>query len=613
MKYRQKVLLLTGPANKNERLNWDKYDFFPGSRLRNYRELLTGYGIPYAIQEAGKLRPSDIVTGSQVRYTSIIFTRPLAKVNSDLLFWIAKYSYEYGVTLVADSFLLKRSLSLDPFGISEIGGTIFNGREIKDEKGNSILAIKKYPYAPKGFALGARPLHRFLLQNWFSKKLNVNQQAAMPAVYGPKKPAVIACSHGKARNYLLNFHPSFVLKEGNAMHDLIRKCLEINVNLHALSFDFTGHVCLRMDDPGSCERVHLEGYNPAVIPREEWENLVRLIREKKAHLNVAYVPQWVDDGDKRKGNLAYKGARIEERKGGEVFNSWEVMYSRAGSPGSHNYVAEYEMIKSGVEKGIVTILSHGLTHLTTHVDDWLKAKTKYTKKEWFREFREMVRKKKASKEVLAARMAKGRELLREAFGVMPEIIAPPAHEQTSEAAIIAKEVGFKMFSSRATSFLREEETVVNRKIMAFYPEEFAEGMAYSRAGYPVIFVFHDYDICTNGASWLEREIENLEKHGARRFPSLEAVCFLLMAKMEAVSEGPELSIKLDFSGLRLPAKLTPDFEIPFKVYGTPTDITLNGSPHFTFCEKVGGFSYFSIPFSHVRDARLEMAITFRNP
>jgi hypothetical protein len=222
----------------------------------------------------------------------------------------------------------------------------------------------------------------------------------------------------------------------------------------------------------------------------------------------------------------------------------------------------------------------------------------------------MVMKKKSSNDVLAARMARGRALLQEAFGVIPEIIVPSAHEQTTETARIAKEVGFKIFSSRATSFLRQEGIVGNRKIGAFYPEEFAEGMNFSRAGYPAIFVFHDYDIFNNGVSWLAKKMEDFEKHGARRFLSLEAVCFLLMAKTEAVSEGPHLDLVLDFSGFRLPGKLLPGFKIPIKVFGIVCDTTLNGEPWMTTCEQAEGSSYFSIPFSGLKDAKLEMKINF---
>ena len=610
MKYRQKILLLTGPAGNHSKLNWDDHDFFPGSRLKNYGELLGGYGIPYTIKDAGDLQPSDIINGSAVRYSSIVFTKPLAGVAPDLLSRIDEYAFQFGIALVADTFLIKGSDFFKPFGIKQIGGLSFSGRTIRDGNGNPIYRIKRYPYAAEAFAFGVRPLLRFLTQNWFSKKLQLNDEVAVPAVYGDNKPAIAACNHGKARNYLFNFHPSFILKEGNAMHAFIRKLLETNANLHAASFNLTGSVCLRIDDPGSCERVHLEGYNPAVVSSEEWENLYRLIKAKQAHLNVAYVPQWVDDGNTRKGTLTYKDRRVEERKGGRLYNSWQVAYSKAGSPGSHNYAAEYAVIKKGVDQGIFSILSHGLTHLTIHVDAWLRAKNRYTRKEWYREFREMVRKKKPSNGLLAARMARGRALLQEAFGVIPEIIVPSAHEQTNETAAIAREVGFKVFSSRTTAFLRPGDITGNRKIGAFYHEDFAAGATFSRAGYPAIFVFHDYDILSNGVSWLAEKMEKFEKHGVRRFLSMEAVCFLLMAESEMISQGPHLDLKMDFSGFRLSEKLSPGFDIPIKVSGIVSDMTLNGEPWTTACEQAGGFSYFSIPFSRIKNAKLEMGINF---
>ena len=142
MKYRQKVLLLTGPPDKHLRLNLDHYDFFTGSRLKNYRELLGGYGIPYTIKDAGDLQPSDIVNGSEVLYSSVIFTRSLSAIATEFLSRIDKFSFKYGIALIADSFLFKGSDFLKPFGIKEVGGTTFSGRSIRAEMVPAYTASK---------------------------------------------------------------------------------------------------------------------------------------------------------------------------------------------------------------------------------------------------------------------------------------------------------------------------------------------------------------------------------------------------------------------------------------------------------------------------------------
>ncbi|MCP4111379.1 MAG: polysaccharide deacetylase family protein [Desulfobacteraceae bacterium] len=603
MRKRYSVILIADSKFENNYLNFHsaKVHFLPGTRLKNYRELLNGFGIPFKIIDIKTLNPRNLVQKNEIKCSSVVFTCPVKNICSDHLTWLAEYSFDYGISLIADSFLFSGNLFGYPFGIEKCSG-ISSGCQII--KGNVLYKIRKHPYSNKGFDIGIRPILRFIMQSWFSKKVAFRKDASVSAQFNNGKPAVLSYLFGKGINYFMNFHPSPVLKDGNLIHLFIRDILESNPYFPSASIDSAALACLRMDDPGSCERVHLTGYNPGVVSRNEWENILEILKAEKAHLNIAYVPQWVDDGAPEKGSLIYQGDFVEQRVPGKHYNSWEIVYSKPGSDKSHDYASEYQVIKKGVEHGYITVLSHGLTHLSVNVREWLKAENRYTEAEWFREFREVVAGNRTDRNILVGRMKKSSELIRQAFGKLPEIIVPPAHEHTSETSVLARESGFKIFSSKAFVLLRKDKIVSNRKIFTFYAEEIAEGITFSRAGYPVIFVFHDYDICQNRSDWLRKQISLLRKKGIKEFISLEALGSLLMAKPDVVLDKQKLCITIDFTDSVITENLSG--WIPVKVRGIVSELKVNDREEIINRKSDGAFTFLQIPFSMVKQGKLRL-------
>jgi hypothetical protein len=611
MRNRYSVLLVVDSEFKSgiPGFDFDPVDFFPGSRQKNYMELLIGFGIPFDIVDIKEFQPHHLVRKNDIRFSSILFTCPVENNHPEKWVWLEKYSADYGISLIVDAFLFSGGAFLAPFGLEKCSGLVFGWQKIMGKRG-LLYRAKPYPYSAKGFDLGIRPLLRLITQSWFSRKLVPENRTCKIASFGNGKPAILSFTFGRAVNYFFNFHPSLVLKEGNRFHPFMKNILEGNPHFPSAAIQLDGLSCLRMDDPGSCERVHLKGFNEGVVSKNVWQEIIEILKAERAHLNIAYVPQWVDDGNPSKGELIYRGKIVKSRIAGKHYNSWEVIYSKPGrgliSHRSHDYVSEYDVIKRGVEEGNITILSHGLTHLSTDVGRWVAAKNKYTKMEWYREFRELAAGKAPSRNILVERMKKSSELIKMAFGRSPEIIVPSAHEHTDKMPEFARESGFKMFSSRATAFLWKDRIVSNRKIGAFYPVDMAAGIACAKAGYPIIPVFHDYDIYRNGAAWLKRQISLLNRQGVNRWVSMEELGAMLMVKLSVVRDGWNLSVTLDFNDSPGTKVLTGT--IPIKIRGAVSAVNVNGQKRSIFLKTENGSTFFSIPIADIRQGKVSLKL-----
>jgi hypothetical protein len=607
MRNRHSVLLVVDSEFKPKipGFDFDTVDFFPGSRRKNYLELLTGFGIPFDTVDIKELKPHHLVRKNEIRFSSILFACPIKNMHPDQLIWLEKYSADYGISLIADAFLFSGKGFLSPFGVEKCSGLVFGGQKIMGKQG-LLYRAKPYPYSAKGFGLGIRPLLRLITQSWFSRKLAPEKRACKIASFGNGNPAILSFAFGRAVNYVFNFHPSPILKEGNLLHPLVKDILLGNPHFPSASIQLDGLACLRMDDPGSCERVHLKRFSPGVVSKGVWLEILEILKAERAHLNIAHVPQWVDDGNSSKGELRYQGKTVKNRIAGKHYHSWEVIYSKSGGTQSHDYVSEYEVIKRGVETGNITILSHGLTHLSTDIGSWLAAKNRYTKMEWFREFRELAAGRTPNRDMLVKRMKESAELIKTAFGESPEIIVPSAHEQTEQIPEFARESGFKIFSSRATIFLWKDRIVSNRKIGAFYPVDMAAGIACVKAGYPIISVFHDYDIYRNGADWLKKQISLLNRQGVNRWVSMEELGAMLMVKLSVVRDGWNLSVTLDFNDSPGTKALTGT--IPIKIRGAVSAVNVNGQKRSIPLRTENGSTFFSIPIADIRQGKVSLKL-----
>lgn len=574
----------------------------PGSRAQNYLELLSGFGMPFDVAHGSVFDAATLVRDDVVRYSSIILALPFREIPAPTLDGLVHAARDLGIPLMTDTFLLADSKLLEPFGLTRCRGLRFASRAITGVDGKILYRPKPYPHSFGRFDVGFRPLLRCLSQSWFRQQITLHENATAIATYGHNLPAIVSYNHGQATNYSLNFHPSFLLHDGSPMHEALRRILETNRNSRAVSFDLAHTACLRLDDPGCCERAHLNGFDDGCIAADEWRKLTLLLKNEAAHIDIAYVPQWVDDGDPHRSSLTNRGSAVENRVPGQHFNSWELVYSRPGRPGSHDYAAEYQAICHGLREGVFTILSHGFTHLTTNVPAWLRAGDKHANQRWYREFREEVTGEKPSKDLYVERMRQGAARIKEAFGVDADVLVPAAHAHTSETPEYARAAGFKLFSSDATYLLRPDGILVNRNVPAFYAVDLPWGVPASQAGYPFIFVFHDYDIYRRGVEWLADQIRVLRTSGIKRFLPLRELCFLLMGKIDAVTCGSRLEVTLDFTDSLLPDTRIWRHGIPIRVGAVIESMEINGSPFSGALTRDGVMTSFSLPYAHVERA-----------
>ncbi len=525
---------LTIPVNPNYR------HLFPANRVRTYQEMLLAGGLRCDSQEIEALSADQLTS-----YQTIIVCAPFKCFSRELFNALISASKVEGLSVISDSWLLdKRATAL--FGVKSWRGFGFSG-SIRDRHTKLLAALYAYPHSEEGFAIGVRPLLRLLLQNWIVKRIVLNDTAQSEAYFSSRKPAIVTERFGIANNILLNFYPSLVFKNGGLIHDLFRRLLMQASTGIIAGFDLSKTACLRMDDLGSCERVHLEGFNCGVIDPNTWQQVRSILTREQAMLNIAYVPVWVDDGDQDRGTLTYQDEIVAKRIPGQMFASWKINYNQAGRENSHHYADEYLEIKQGVDDGVCYILSHGLTHISTHVEAWVKADDRYSNMKWYREFREMVTNQPVSDIHLIKRLQESCTLLTEAFGCKPTILVQSAHEQTLEIPDISARAGYSVCSSRAT-FILQPEISINRKIKAFYPSETATARQFSEAGFPVIYTFHDYDIYQHGSLWLEQQIDMLKSWGIERFVALEYLCALLMSEWNIEQQSQQVSLTIRFPG-----------------------------------------------------------------
>jgi len=606
MKRHYRILIITDlttrPAGITANLN--RFSFIPGNRERNYTELLSGLGIPFDIKDVNTFRAHTRLTQKEIYYSAILFASPLGRIPTDVFAFLQTYSSEQGVSLIADTFLMSGKDVLPPFGLQNCSGLCLNIRAIKDNEGNLLYQSIRHPYSARGFDLGVRPLLRFCLQNWLSKKIVLKNDAVPLAYYGKSHPAVVSAPFGRAVNYVFNFHPSLVLNAGNRMHAFIRDLFESNPRITAASIDLSRTACLRLDDPGSCERVHLEGYNPGVLGKHPYRQIFKILSSRNAHLNIAYIPLWIDDGNSAKGDLISRDRPVTDRKPGSSYNSWEVIYSRSSSHPSHDYVAEFQAILEGIAAGRVSVLSHGLTHLCPDVHNWAKAADQYTNLNWYREFRNSPSGQQPQKKQIVARMKKSADLIHKIFGIRPEILVPSAHEYTPLAPQWAREAGYAIFSGDSTFLLYNDVILQNRKVRAFYAEDRFSGISFCKAGYPIIFVFHDYDIYRHGAGWLDEQILMLEGCGVERFYSMEQLGFLLMTRVKVTQANSVLELEFDFKNSLKHMPL--EGELPLRIGAEVVAMEVNDQRYVASFKIVNQKTFFSIPFSKIIDSRLHV-------
>jgi hypothetical protein len=363
-------------------------------------------------------------------------------------------------------------------------------------------------------------------------------------------PAIIKYQYGKGTNYYISIHSDYFLKRLNSVHSVIREFIRENSGWGMADFDLKNTMILRMDDPGTCERVYLKGYDTKVVGRDVWEESIALLKKYHARLSVMYIPLWIDDGNSENGDLFVNGREVRERKRGRLYDSKDIIFVKNHGKNEkiiYDYSEEFLALTDGLRSGLVDIESHGLTHVDTKLDRWLQAKDRYSNPDWYHEFRHVYDNRDSDEAEQTQVLQKSAQKIKEFFGISPCTIAPSGHEQSSNSEEISHMNGYKLFSSNYNSIVKQGLIIRNTKIKSIFFEETKPDSSFLNSGYPIVGVFHDFDIVNKGVNWLEDTIADWKKHGTERFITLREFVGYLCSSIKAFQDKNKMHVEVDVS------------------------------------------------------------------
>ncbi|MBF0186627.1 MAG: hypothetical protein HQL50_01745 [Magnetococcales bacterium] len=574
----------------------------PQERSRSYHALLTGAGIPFDTLPLSDVTPARIVDGETLHYSAIILTIALDDLPRTLKDTLKKLVEHKGLTLFSDSFITRSREQWALFGIRRRSRLPHLATTIRSRNGTTLYQPRRYPFSSHGRDFGFRPLLRMVVQSWFAYAIDHTPRTKRVALNDRDGAALLSHTVGRGVCYLLNAHPSLLLKEGNRFHTLIQESLCTSPFSLPVTWAFEGLGVLRLDDPGSAERVHLEKFNESMPSEEDWQAVLQVLQKEKSHLNVATVPCWVDDGDTSKGRLFLDDAEQTRRTPGEHHPAWMVRYERYGADFIHDYIGTFSALRQGLEKGLLSILSHGLTHITPDHQRWLAANNRFRKTKWFREFARDCND-------LSARIRGSAELIEGYFDTPPTILVPSGHLYTPSTIETCFKEGFSGFSSERL-FWPDMPSGANGQCRAIFPHEVLEGMSLIDSGYPLILVLHDYDLSNDAREVMTRIIRTWKERGVRAFIPLETLFLMLSNRME-VWQQEQGSVRVSIDMTHFPLARHTHHDLFFTVGKKPTALLVNGVSQHPLFEPVSGDRYrLAMAANPGKDGTMRMTIHF---
>jgi len=270
----------------------------------------------------------------------------------------------------------------------------------------------------------------------------------------------------------------------------------------------------------------------------------------RAQVSIMYIPLWVDEASAEKGTLHFKGREVTNRARGRTYYSKDVVYTKNNCPNEntvYDYVSEFVALKAGLQSGWIDIESHGLTHLDTKIEDWLEAEDRYSNWCWWHEFRHVIDNRDCTVKEQQYVLQDSAKLIERFFSISPSAVTPSGHEQSKNSEQLAHGVEYKLFSSEYNSFQQNDLILRNDKITSIFLDSTPPNSSYVNAGYPVVGVFHDYEIAHKGIDWFEGIIRDWKKKGIQQFITLRELAGCLCSSFEACFEDKELRISVDIS------------------------------------------------------------------
>jgi hypothetical protein len=356
-----------------------------------------------------------------------------------------------------------------------------------------------------------------------------------------RAPALTICPVGRGSVATLAFHPSTARDVTGAASALLRRVLVEAIPVPAVWLDFDQTLVLRMDDPGSAQKVYCQGWCYEPLGESAWATIANDLRRRGARVSIGYTAGWVDDGDSKRGRLSV-GGQSTARRAGAVHPSALVRYvDVAGhAPGRVNdYEAEFRGIQNLRRAGLGEVELHGYTHMSADRARWAAAHDRYTEHGWYRELGR-------SPAVMADApgsdaVALGIAAFDRWFGVRPTTLIPPG-DQFSEVTIqSALRLRLSFVDSYYLAIRDSDRFCWCQHVCSAYLNEPAASSF--EAGLPVVGYFHDYELSTHGAFWMTRWLDAWQAAGAARFMDFRELAAAVGRRLEIAADGTVVTLE----------------------------------------------------------------------
>jgi hypothetical protein len=333
----------------------------------------------------------------------------------------------------------------------------------------------------------------------------------------------------------LAFHPSAARDATGAASVLLRRLLVEGIAAPAAWLDFEQTLVLRMDDPGSAQKVYCQGWCYEPLGDSAWAIIADDLRRRGARISIGYTAGWVDDGDSGRGRLSI-GGQSSARHAGAVHPSALVRYvDVAGhAPGRVNdYESEFRGIQNLRRAGLGEVELHGYTHMSADRGRWASADDRYTEHGWYRE---LGRSPLVESDTLESdALDLGIAAFERWFGSRPTTLIPPG-DQFAEATLqCARRLKLSFVDSYYLALRDGERFCWCQHVFSSYLNEPAASCF--DAGLPVVGYFHDYELSTRGVLWMTRWLDAWQAAGAARFMDFRELAAAVGRRVEIADDG----------------------------------------------------------------------------
>ncbi len=379
-----------------------------------------------------------------------------------------------------------------------------------------------------------------------------------------ERPLIVERRVGGGVVCTLGFQPSAARDAAGEATALLRRLLVTALNEPAAWFDLDGTLVLRMDDPGTAQNVHFEGWAYRELSGEDWDSVANELARRNARLSIGYCPGWVDDGDAAKGRLEVSGS-VVRRTPGAVHPSPAVRYTDVAGllPGTlHDYSSEYAGIQRLRARGLGDVELHGYTHMHPDHTAWATAANRHEEQAWYRELgadaSRAIRSRPDSDHPLRLGVA---ELGRWFGGSDPTALICPGDEWTTDVLSTALDLGFRFVSSYYLATRIDGRFCWATQICAPYLDQ--PDHTWFASGLPVVGYFHDREVSASGVQWLADALDAWTDAGARRLIDFRELAFVASSRLRFyLAPGGAHTLLVTGTAGRVPAR-----EVPVRIRG----------------------------------------------